>query len=102
MADDHEALAKLLSATNPKAAHAFQHYLYYDSEQTGREVAQALRERGLAVEDRLGADDVSWLVLVTCRVTPTEAAVEAMREAFEDIAEKTGGEYDGWEAAVEG
>lgn len=56
--------------------------------------------RGFAVENRLGADNVNWLVLAGHKIAPTEEAIEAVRALFESIAAEHDGEYDGREAAV--
>lgn len=69
------------------------HFLYFSNHTKGQTAALELRRRGFDVEDRLGADDLNWLVLVTCRGTP-----EVDEEFFESIAAEFDGEYDGWEA----
>ena len=54
---DLEALEKLKAVSNTERAHAIRNYLYFPEEKNAKQVATALRERGLLVEDRLGADD---------------------------------------------
>jgi Regulator of ribonuclease activity B len=58
-----------------------------------------LNRRGFRTEERLGADNISWLVLATYEAFLTEALITATHRAMETvIAQNGGGEYDGWEA----
>jgi len=78
-----------------------QYYLYFPNEQVAKEVAGILYQYGFVVEDRLGADGVNWLLLAKTRAVPTESAIAEMSAFLERIAERNGGEYDGWEAEVQ-
>ena len=42
-----------------------------------------------------------WLCLVSSTVVPTEEAIRAASTRLRAVAAAHGGEYDGWEAAVE-
>ena len=75
------------------------HYIYFPTEEAGKAVAQSLTAKGFAVEDRLAADEVNWLVLAKHRIVPTDEALHQLRSALEALAAKYGGEYDGWEVA---
>jgi hypothetical protein len=101
MALDRDALEELRAVSDMDAVHVVQHYLYFPLEQGARQVGNILRERGFLVEERLGADGINWLVLAKDRMVPTEAGIGEMRALLEEIAEKNGGEYDGWEAEVQ-
>lgn len=102
MASDRDAIEELRTVSNMDAAHWVRHYLYFPVELAAKNVAAVLRERGFVVEDRLGADGVNWLVLAKSQMVPTEAGLSALRTFFEDITASNGGEYDGWEAEVQG
>lgn len=78
--------------------HPIHHYLYFLNEETGKKVADILKKQGFIVDDRLGADDMKWLVLVKSDAAPTSATIEAQGKYMEQIAEENNGEYDGWEA----
>ena len=97
---DRAALEALLRASTPGTPHRLQHYLYFPSERRARKAATSLRKQGFSTEQRLGADGVSWLVLATHRLVPSEALVETVRSTMERIAASLSGEYDGWEAQV--
>ena len=98
---DHDAIDELRSVSNMDAVHVVQHYLYFPLEQAAQTVANLLRQRGFAVEERLGADGINWLVLARNQMVPTEAEIGQKRQLLEEIAEENGGEYDGWEAEVQ-
>jgi hypothetical protein len=97
-ADDRAAFEQLRLVTNVSAVHSFHHYLYFADERSAKNVARILREQGLEVQDRLGADDINWLVLAQIYAVPTEANISTTAALFERIAAEHGGEYDGWEA----
>lgn len=100
-ADDRVAFEQLRSVTNMDAVHSIRHYLYFPHEQTAKCVASVLREHAFAVEVRLGADDVNWLVLAMTQAVPSEKTITSMCAHLERITEENGGEYDGWEAEVQ-
>ena len=83
-----------------------QHYLYLPSEEAAEDAAGDLRSLGYEVEVRRSAsnkpnDPVPWLALATEGTLVDERAIEERREQFDSLAQKYGGDYDGWEAAVQ-
>lgn len=100
MNDDRDALGVLLRESTPGALHMLIHYIYLPTQRGAAEVATELRERGFLTEQRLGADQVNWLVLARHKLIPSEELLAATREAMEGIATNYDGEYDGWEAEV--
>ena len=100
MSRDKDALEQLRTASKPGGLHQVTHYLYFETAKVAREVASQLQASGYSTEDRLGADGENWLVLAKQKCVPTDAYVEQTRLFFEEIAERRGGEYDGWEAEV--
>lgn len=101
MADDRDVIEELRAISDVDTVHWVHHYLYLPSEESGNDVADVLRKRGFVVEHRRGADGVNWLVLAKSQMVPTEQSIADVRAMLEQIAEKNGGEYDGWEAEVQ-
>jgi hypothetical protein len=77
------------------------HYLYFPVEKAAAEAAAELRSLGLETEEKLGADDTNWLVLVRYEMVPGEQKIIGVRRFMEDLSRAHGGEYDGWEAEVQ-
>ena len=98
MSGDELALEELFRVSPRGAVHVIRHYLYFATEQVGGEVAAELRRQGYAIEERLGGDDINWLVLATHQIIPSVESIASIREAMETLADRFDGEYDGWEA----
>lgn len=81
---------------------SFIHYLTFDAESqmlaAGRAIRQALgySVRGFAPENA----DEGWSLHVTIKRLPSLENVQRMREVMAVAADRFGGSYDGWEAAV--
>jgi rhodanese-related sulfurtransferase len=75
-------------------------YLYLPSEQLAQAAAAELREAGYSVEVRPAATGSNWLALARIDLVPSPENIQLLRDRFEALAAKSGGEYDGWEAAV--
>lgn len=73
------------------------HYFYFPERSVADEAARELQALEFAIEVRRGALGGDWLV----RAKSSEARAEDFREQFESLAERLGGEYDGWERQVE-
>jgi regulator of RNase E activity RraB len=78
------------------------HYVYLKSEEQRRAAAEEARNAGWVVEERepLPAYPNDWLVLASRNAVLSPVEVATSRSAFDELATKFGGEYDGWEAAV--
>jgi len=76
------------------------HYLYFRKKPNAEQAGKWLRDRGFSVEIRKAADGETWLALAT--KTPPKAAedMDDLRHEMEGLAAQLGGEYDGWEVAV--
>jgi hypothetical protein len=96
--DDTNSLKSLRPLSEKKLTHPIHHYLYLPDKSTGKRVADVLRKQGFVVDDRLGADDVNWLVLAKSNAIPASETIEEQGRFLRKIAEENGGEYDGWEA----
>lgn len=102
MSADADAIKELAAAgadlTSPRTV---VHYLYLPDRERAASVARTFNRRGFRTEERLGADNINWLVLATHEVLVSEALITATHRAIETlIAQNGGGEYDGWEAEV--
>jgi hypothetical protein len=75
-------------------------YLYLPDEARAQEAGVALRSAGFTVQVRRAAQGPAWLALANRDMIPSAANIQQMRELFEGLASRLGGEYDGWEAAV--
>ena len=98
MGDDAAALAALLESSTPGATHTLVHYLYVPGRTAAIEASKELQGRRFQVEERLSADQQSWLVLARHRVVPSEPLLAMTRRMLEELCTRLGGEYDGWEA----
>ena len=77
------------------------HYLYFKSQHAAAPVVAELKHQGFDVEDRASADGKNWLVLAHHDTVVTPSVLEALRVRMTALAAPHGGDYDGWEAAVD-
>ena len=75
-------------------------YLYLPTEAPAQAAGVELRQAGFSVEVRPAATGSNWLALARMDLVPSPENIKLLRERFEGLAAKFGGEYDGWEAAV--
>ena len=109
---DRKGLAALAShgADLSKAAHTI-HFLYFKSQSAATSAASELRSEGYqnlrvhrsptsSIWKRLfGPKEYSCIA--ETHAVPSESAVFATTDRMNALAEKYGGDYDGWEASVE-
>ena len=77
-------------------------YLYTPTEAAARRIAARGADGVLTADVRPAAsDDGTWLCLIEGMLVPSLTVIRQYREKFEALAADEGGEYDGWEAAVE-
>lgn len=97
MDTDEAQLHELLSTSASGSVHRMTHYVYLRSPGTIRGAAAELSARGFeVVEDRNAMGP--GLLLAMQLVIPSREGLRRSRELLEAIAERHGGEYDGWEA----
>lgn len=101
MTTNRDAVNQIRSELDGDVNPMIRHYIYIPKKSHGKVVAKQLRDRGFDVEDRLGADDINWLVRVKHRIDPNEEALKKLKSFFESMILQYGGEYDGWEVEVE-
>jgi hypothetical protein len=77
------------------------HFLYFATKSNAEKAGKQLRDRGFLVEVRKGAGGEDWLALATKAPPNTGDEMEELRDEMEALAQEFGGEYDGWEAAVD-
>lgn len=81
----------------------FRHQLYFAEPEAAREAGRFLAEEvGYGVKGFAPAEDGGdWLVVAQRQAVPSLENVLRMRQFMELVASNHGGDYDGWEAAVE-
>lgn len=102
-------LQDIAGAKNRKASSVFEnaapeimkHYLYFRKKSNADEAGRELRKRCFSVVVRKGADGESWLTLATKPMPESDENMEKLRTQMEILAAQYGGEYDGWEAALD-
>jgi regulator of RNase E activity RraB len=97
---DRLGLGEVAKVSDVTAPHLISHYLYLPTREAAASVANELCAQGFETEERLGADGTNWLVLAGHKVVPSEDLIAANRRLMEALAEKFGGEYDGWEVEI--
>jgi hypothetical protein len=84
-----------------RASEPMKHYLYFPKKPNAEEAGERLRSRGFSVEVRKGADGENWLALATKAPPKNGEQMDELRDEMEALAAQFGGEYDGWEAAID-
>jgi hypothetical protein len=77
------------------------HYLCFSKKPNAEKAGERLRSRGFSVEVRKGSDGENWLALATKAPPKTGEQMDELRDEMEALAAQFGGEYDGWEAAMD-
>jgi Regulator of ribonuclease activity B len=77
------------------------HYLYFSKKSNAEEAGDRLRSRGFSVEVSKSAAKENWLVLATIAPPKTGEQIDDLRDELESLATRFGGDYDGWEAAID-
>lgn len=99
---DGEVIDELRAAgADLSQAREVRYYLYLPTEEQASDVADRVAGGNRSIEVTPSATGSEWLVLITEVAIVEEATMEARREEFESTVADFGGEYDGWEAAVE-
>jgi Regulator of ribonuclease activity B len=75
-------------------------YLYLPDEARARTAAAELEQAGYQVEVRRAAQGPLWLALAKIDMVPSPENIALLRDRFETLASRLGGDFDGWEAAV--
>lgn len=76
-------------------------YLYFPSETIAAAAGRRLQELGVAQVEVSASIDGSWLCKGTVQMVPELHAIRQLTARSQRVADELGGEYDGWEAAVQ-
>jgi hypothetical protein len=76
------------------------HFLYFDGRAAAERAQQSVRQRMGITRAEVMPANASGQILLLVRHAPT-IDPESLRRDFEEVAEKHGGNYDGWEASVD-
>jgi hypothetical protein len=77
------------------------YFLYFPKKADAESAGERLRDRGYSAEVRKGANGENWLALATKNPPTTGEQMDEVRDEMEALAAQFGGEYDGWEAAID-
>jgi len=77
------------------------HYLYFPKKTNAEEAGERLRSWGFSVQVRKGTSGDDWLALATKAPPSSGVQMDELRDEMEALAAQFGGEYDGWEAAID-
>lgn len=77
------------------------HYLYFPTKASAEAAGTRLRSEGVSVEIRKGAGGENWLALAAKAPPQIAEEMEGIRDQMEALAAQFGGEYDGWETAID-
>lgn len=89
------------STSDKRASEPMKHYLYFAEKANAEEAGEQLRSRDFLVQVRKAAGGEDWLVLATKTPPRTRELMDQLRDEMETLAIQFGGQYDGWEAAID-
>ena len=75
-------------------------YLYLPVQASAEAAGNELRSAGFDVTVRPAAKGSDWLALAKIQLVPNQPNIKLLRDRFEELAVRFGGEFDGWEAAI--
>lgn len=96
--DPDKQLLKQLEAAGSDLTkvHQIEFFLYFPSEEKANDALFIIQKEGLDVDVRKSADESEWLCFATKAMVPEYGELVRLRNVFDSVAEKRGGEYDGW------
>ncbi|HEX6061940.1 MAG TPA: ribonuclease E inhibitor RraB [Candidatus Limnocylindria bacterium] len=99
---DAQVLEQLRTAgVDLKAPLDIRHSLHFKQEGDARRLALEFGDsREWQVEVRRAAEGPEWLFLLTHRAVIDLKVIQGIRRSLTEMATRTGGRYDGWEASV--
>ncbi|MEP6835722.1 MAG: ribonuclease E inhibitor RraB [Gemmatimonas sp.] len=98
---DRQVLQQLLQAgADLSKPTEVNYYLYYQDRAAADSAAARGSSAPLVASVQRAADNSAWLCLVTGTMVPSESNIRAHTTRLVALAQATGGQYDGWEAAV--
>jgi hypothetical protein len=102
LADSHEAALDSLrdAGSDFSKIHPFDFYFYHEEKLGAQELCAELRDMGFEVTVREGAVAGEYLCLASRSFVPSIEELSRLQKTFEDLTNRYGGEYDGWETIV--
>lgn len=102
---DHSVLTRLkeMGSDLSKPRHSI-HYFYFEEETSAEAAAEELETMGFdaaTCELLETSNGTMWPVKAETISVINEDVIEALREPLTKLAERHGGEYDGWEAQID-
>lgn len=76
-------------------------YLYLPRIEDAEAVAWSLGDEGYKTLVTPGAGGKDWLCLASTVLFPSEAGLDTVRSRMEALVQPYGGQYDGWEMALD-
>jgi hypothetical protein len=73
------------------------HYFYFDEREAADALQRVFEQRHVAATVDVAADGSSWGLYVSIIDSKDPNRLDEIAQGFEELAEKFGGEYDGWE-----
>jgi len=98
---DGEVIAQLREAgSDLSKPHPVEFFLYFPTEEAAGRAQSRLADRGFTVEVEQAEQGPDWVALARRLMVPTEAELVQIREELNALAEREGGQYDGWGTPV--
>jgi hypothetical protein len=98
---DAQVLAQLRAAgSNVEKPHQLEFFFYLPTQEKAAAIATVLGQQGFTTRVERAAQGPGWLSFATKLMVPTHAALVRLRQEFESLGAKHGGEYDGWGTEV--
>jgi len=73
------------------------HYFYFAEREAANALQKVFEQRHVSATVDLAADGSSWALYVSLVDSKEPSRLEEITKGFAELAEKFGGEYDGWE-----
>jgi hypothetical protein len=80
--------------------HPFDFYFYHNEQLGAQHICAELRDIGFQVIVRAGAIEGEWLCLASLGMVPSIDKLNELNSDFNELINRHGGEYDGWETIV--
>jgi hypothetical protein len=90
------------TVSRKKSIHPMEYYFYFPGKLSAENAAKVLRKLNHDVVILQSTDGDKLLLLAGCDYVPNNEELKSIEVAMTQIADEHGGEYDGWEADVNG
>jgi hypothetical protein len=101
MNPDGEVIAQLKKAgSDLTKPHPVEFYLYFPTQENAQKAGNELTEKQFTVVVQHAATGSDWLCLAKKATIPENSTLISLRDMLDKLAQKYGGQYDGWETAI--